>query len=79
MFLNTDKPDKIMCLVDKFPKFLVLYRHIYEIWANTEDILGIFSEELAEMDRNTVNVLEEYFQKYEAVKNKFVSSWPLFN
>jgi hypothetical protein len=23
--------------------------------------------------------LEEYFQKYEAVKNKFVSSWPLFN
>ena len=35
MFLSTDEPNKIMRLVDKFPEFLALYRHIYEICANT--------------------------------------------
>ena len=32
--------------------FKELYQHIYEICRNTEDIMGIFSEELAEMGRN---------------------------
>ena len=57
MFLSTDEPNKIMRLVDKFPEFLALYRHIYEICANTEDIMGIFSEALAEMDRNTARMI----------------------
>ena len=63
MFLSTDEPNKIMRLVDKFPEFLALYRHIYEICANTEDIMGIFSEALAEMDRNTVDYMIDEMQK----------------
>ena len=63
MFLSTDEPNKIMRLVDKFPEFLALFRHIYEICANTEDIMGIFSEALAEMDRNTVDYMIDEMQK----------------
>jgi len=63
MFLSTDEPDEIMRLIDAFPEFLALYRHIYEICVNTEDIMGIFSEALAEMDRNTVDYMIDEMQK----------------
>ena len=43
-----------------------LYRHIYEICRNTEDIIGIFSEEFAEMDRNFTKL---YRLIYEFCRN----------
>ncbi len=48
-FLSTQEPDEIMRLCDAFP--------IYEICQNTEDVMGIFSEALAELDRNTVDYM----------------------
>lgn len=59
MFLNSDEPDKIMCLCDTYPEFKPLYNHIYEICLNTEDVMEFFSEELAIMDRNTVDYMSE--------------------
>ena len=43
--------------------FKELYQHIYEICRNTEAIMGIFSEELAIMDRNTVDYMIDRLQK----------------
>ena len=54
-FLSTEEPDEIMRLCDAFLFFRDIYRHIYEICQNTEDVMGIFSEALAELDRNTVS------------------------
>ena len=59
MFLSSDEPDKIMCLCDTYPEFKPLYNHVYEICLNTEDVMGFFSEELAIMDRNTVDYMIE--------------------
>ena len=56
-FLSTEEPDEIMRLCDAFPFFKDIYRHIYEICQNTEDVMGIFSEALAELDRNTVDYM----------------------
>ena len=56
-FLSTEEPDEIMRLCDAFPFFRDIYRHIYEICQNTEDVMGIFSEALAELDRNTVDYM----------------------
>jgi len=55
--LSTEEPDEIMRLCDAFPFFRDIYRHIYEICQNTEDVMGIFSEALAELDRNTVDYM----------------------
>ena len=56
-FLSTEEPDEIMRLCDAFLFFRDIYRHIYEICQNTEDVMGIFSEALAELDRNTVDYM----------------------
>jgi len=69
MFLSSDEPDKIMCLCDTYPEFKPLYNHIYEICLNTEDVMGFFSEELAIMDRNTVDyMIEEAKAELEKTK-----------
>ncbi len=62
-FLSMDEPEKIIRVCEDFPMFKDLYRHIYEICRNTEDIIGIFSEELAIMDRNTVDYMIDRLQK----------------
>ena len=62
-FLSTDNPDEIMRLCDAFPSFRDLYKHIYEICRNTEDVMGIFSEALAELDRNTVDYMIDNLKK----------------
>ena len=63
MFLSTDEPEEIMRLCDAFPSFKELYLHIYEICKNMEDVMGIFSEALAEMDRNTVDYMIDTLHK----------------
>lgn len=74
-FLSTDNPDEIMLLCDAFPSFKDLYKHIYEICRNTEDVMGIFSEALAELDRNTVDyMIDELKRKNEQLQDKYDQS-----
>ena len=70
-FLSTQEPDEIMRLCDAFPFFKDIYRHIYEICQNTEDVMGIFSEALAELDRNTVDyMIDELKRSNEQLQDK---------
>ena len=70
-FLSTEEPDEIMRLCDAFPFFKDIYRHIYEICQNTEDVMGIFSEALAELDRNTVDyMIDELKRSNEQLQDK---------
>jgi hypothetical protein len=71
MFLCTEDPEQIMDLCDQHPEFKSLYRHIYEICRNTEDVMGFFSEELLEMDRNTVKyMIDERTRENEELQKK---------
>ncbi len=62
LFLSVDDPEKIMKLIEKYPEFEPLYREVYEMCRNMEDFMGIFSEELAILDKNTVDYMIDEMQ-----------------
>ncbi len=62
-FLSMDTPSVILELIERYPEFRELYRQIYEICRNVEDVMGLFSKELLEMDRNTVRYMMDEMQE----------------
>lgn len=62
MFLCTDKPGEIVRLVEDWPEFRPLYETVYNVCRNTEKVMGFFSEELRELDRNTVQYMMDEMQ-----------------
>ena len=62
-FLSMDDPDMIIRLITEYPEFKVMYHQAYEICRNVEALMGIFSEELRIMDRNTVKYMVDQMQE----------------
>ena len=56
-FFTSDKPDDIMKLVRTYPEFVPLYRDIAEFRRKPEEVIGMFSEALRIMDRNTTKYM----------------------
>lgn len=56
-FLSDDEPEHILELVAAYPDFKPLYEEIYHMCQNMEDMMGIFSEELAILDKNTAQLM----------------------
>ena len=61
-FFSEDKPERIAELICTYPEFKFMYEDIYRICRNTEEIMGIFSEELRILDRNTVQLMIDEMQ-----------------
>lgn len=57
MFFSTDDPEDIIRLIQIYSEFRTLYEQMYQMCRNVEKIMGIFSEELLLMDRNTVQYM----------------------
>lgn len=55
--LACDGPERIMALIEKYPEFRQIYEEGYEICRNTERVMEMFSKELYELDRNTVQYM----------------------
>ena len=69
MFLTSDEPERIAELLEAYPEFKRLYEDIYELCRNVEDIMGLFSKELRELDRNTVQyMIDEMQEEIDASK-----------
>ncbi len=68
-FLSSDEPDKIIELITVFPEFRTLYETIYQMCRNLEDVMGFFSEELRELDRNTVYYMIDSLKQEVKDKN----------
>ena len=62
-FLSTDDPEEIIKLITDFPQFKPMYETLYQMCRNVENVMGFFSEELREMDRNTVRYMIDELQK----------------
>ncbi len=62
-FLSMDEPEEIIRLLEAYPEFKPLYRHAYDMCRNVENIMGLFSEELRELDRNTVQYMIDEMQE----------------
>ena len=62
MFLSMDEPEWIIELITTYPEFKAMYEHVYSMCRNVEDAMGIFSEELKILDRNTVRYMVDEMQ-----------------
>lgn len=66
-FLCFDEPEEIMKLIEAYPEFRAMYEEIYQICLNIEGVMDMFSKELRELDRNTVQyMIEEQEKELEA-------------
>ena len=72
-FLSIDDPDEIIRLITSFPQFKPMYETLYQMCRNVENIMGFFSEELREMDRNTVRYMIDELQKEVDVQNATIA------
>ena len=61
-FLSEDDPEFILKLIEVYPEFEALYQEVYELCRNTERIMGIFSKELEELDKKTVQYMIDEMQ-----------------
>ncbi len=62
IFLSNDDPETIVRLVEEYPEFREMYEEICELCLNTEKVMGMFSKELLELDRNTVQLMIDEMQ-----------------
>jgi hypothetical protein len=63
LFFSSDKVEDIIALIEQYPKFLPMYRDLYELCRNTEAVMGLFSKELQIMDDNTVRYMIDDMQE----------------
>ena len=80
-FLIMDDPEDIVQILEQYPDFKVFYDQVYNICLNIEEVMGMFSKELLELDRNTVELMIDEMQKEaenlksecESMKNEYAS------
>ena len=61
-FFSASEPDEILQLIETYPEFHALYEDIYSLCLNTEKVMEMFSKELLELDRNTVQYMIDEMQ-----------------
>ena len=61
-FLSVDGPEMIVKLITEYPQFKVYYKEIYQLCRDTEKVMEMFSKELQELDRNTVQYMIDEMQ-----------------
>ncbi len=60
--LSSDEPETIIRLIEAYPEFREIYKEGYEICLNVERVMEMFSKELYELDRNTVQYMIDEMQ-----------------
>lgn len=62
-FMSMDEPDAIISIIERYPDFKLMYEEAYAICQNIEEVMSMFSEELRELDRNTVQLMIDEMQE----------------
>ena len=62
IFLSDDNPETICQLIETYPEFREMYEDVYDLCLNTEKVMNMFSKELLELDRNTVQFMIDEMQ-----------------
>ena len=63
-----------MKLIEAFPEFKPLYDDVYQICRNTEKVMEMFSKELQELDRNTVQYMIDEMQDTIDLQKKTIDT-----
>lgn len=62
IFLSEDNPETIIRLIETYPEFREMYEEVYDLCLNIEKVMEMFSKELLELDRNTVQYMIDEMQ-----------------
>ena len=62
IFLSDDNLETIIRLLKEYPEFREMYEEVCELCAYTEKVMDMFSKELLELDRNTVQLMIDEMQ-----------------
>lgn len=60
--MASDSPDDIIMLLNKYPEFRSMYDDIYVMCLNVERVMNMFSKELAQLHKNTVQYMIDEMQ-----------------
>lgn len=63
VFLSSDDPAYIIQLITAYPEFKPMYDEVYSLCLNVERMMEMFSEELRELDQNTVQLMIDEMQQ----------------
>ena len=69
-FCCIDDPEMIIAIIEQYPEFRAYYEQIYDICRNIEGVMDMFSKELQELDRNTVQLMIDEMQEDLKQKGK---------
>jgi len=69
-FFCIDDPEMIVAIIEQYPEFRAYYEQIYDICRNIEGVMDMFSKELQELDRNTVQLMIDEMQEDLKQKGK---------
>jgi hypothetical protein len=62
-FFSTDSPEEILELIEKYPDFRCLYEEMFTLCSNVERMMEMWSEELLQLDKNTVQYMIDEMQE----------------
>ena len=62
-FMCMDDPDDILRIIESCLDFKEMYEQIYDICRNLDGVMSMFSKELQELDRNSVELMVDEMQK----------------
>lgn len=62
-FMCMDEPEAVISITEKYPDFKIMYEEVYDICRNIEEVMSMFSKELRELDRNTVQLMIDEMQE----------------
>ena len=70
-FFTVEKPEDVLRLLSSHPEFLPMYKEITGFRKEPAEVIGMFSEELRIMDRNTTKyMIDELHEQVEAAKQE---------
>ena len=72
-FLSVDEPEVIVKLIGEYLQFKTYYEEIYALCRNMEKVMSMFSKELQELDRNTVQYMIDEMQDEIDAKDAVIS------
>lgn len=61
-FFSSDRPKDIIELIEAYPEFKPMYEDVYKLCVDTGRVMSMFSEELYELDRNTMKLMVDEMQ-----------------
>ena len=69
LFLSSDNVEDIIQLIEQYPAFKPMYESLYRMCMNIEEVMGMFSKELFELDKNTAEFMVDQLSRMNEEKD----------